>query len=107
MTPSTFSFQEYAREQFEEIKDILRGMSTQYMPREEINLRFSEILKAQANITETLVSHAATIERLKEATNNQTWTSMSRSRFYASLGVYSASIITIALWIMDRMIKYH
>lgn len=107
MPASSFSFQEYTREQFEEIKDILRSMNIQYMPREEINLRFSEILKAQANITETLLSHASTIEKLKEVSSHQSWHDISRSRFYAGVAAYSAGIVALMLWIMDRLFKSH
>jgi hypothetical protein len=95
---NTFDFQDYAVQQLDKINRKLDGMATIYMPREEINLRFAEIHKTQAETISAVASQAKTLALLKTTDDHQQG-SIDTSRRITSISLTIAGLVATILFI--------
>jgi hypothetical protein len=71
MPTQKFDFETYVINTLDSLNKKLDGLNTTYMPREETNLRFSEILKTQATTIQTIAEHTKMITALKSTDDRQ------------------------------------
>lgn len=98
MPAKDFNFETYAVQQLDTINRKLDGLSTTYMPREETNLRFSEILKTQAATIQTIAEHTKMLTSLKSTDDIQQGT-IDATRRITNLGLTIAGLAGTALFI--------
>lgn len=98
MPNQKFDFETYVIKTLDGITKQLEGLNAAFMPREEINLRFAEINKTQAETVRTLAEHTKILSGLK-STDDKQQGNIDTSRRFLGYGFTLAGLFMTALFI--------
>jgi hypothetical protein len=98
MPTKDFNFESYAIQQLDAINKKLDGLNVQYMPREEIYLRLTEVMKTLATLTDTVAQHTSLLSALK-STDDKQQGSIDASRRTVTTGWTIAGLLLTSLFI--------